>query len=178
MAQHKLTGNQFWKLRSVHGRTAIFGGDGTTLRLEACLFFDWCDRNPWKRDELVKFQGMADNYTTDLGRPYTMDGLTVYLNVAGSYFRTAKDRLIEKIEAKRNTEDEVLLLETIEWIEAVVRTQQYEGAMLGVFNPNFTARMNGMADNVNQHTTSDPVIRVNVKDQQTADDLDALNDLL
>lgn len=174
----RLTGNQFWKLRTIHGREKIFGGDGTTLWGEACAYFDWCDRHPWERVELVKYQGVADEHEVPLGRPYTMDGLTVYLGVSGGYFRAAKANLKEKTEAKRATPDEVELLNVIERIEQVCRTQNIEGAAVGVFNTNLIARYLGIADNVNNTNTGDAVLRVTVRDQQTADDLDTLNDLL
>lgn len=174
----RLTGNQFWKLRSVHGREKIFGGDGSLLWEEACSYFDWCDRHPWERIELVKYQGLADEAVVPLGRPYTMDGLTVFLGVSGGYFRAAKANLKDKIEAKRATNDEHMLLEVIERIESTVRNQQIEGAYVGVFNSGLVARVNNIADNINQNNTGDAVLRVTVRDQKTAQDLDALNDLL
>lgn len=173
-----LVGNKMWKLRTTFGRDKIFGGDGSTLWAEACKYFDWCDRHPWYRAELVKYMGSADEAEVPLGRPYTMDGLTVYLGVSGSYFRMAKGNLREKIEAKRATPDEAVLLEVIERIEQVVRTQQIEGAAVGVFNTNLVARINGIADNVNNTNTGDAVLRVTVRDQETADALDELEDLL
>jgi len=174
----RLFGNQFWKLRTKHGKDKIFGGDGSTLWAEACAYFDWCDRHPWERVELVKYQGIAEEADVPLGRPYTMDGLTVYLGVSSSYFRTAKSALKEKMEAKRATPDELELLSVIECIEQTVRTQQVEGAAVGVFNANLISRINGIADNVNQNTTGDTVLRVSVRDQQTADNLAELDDLL
>lgn len=174
----RLFGNQFWKLRTVHGREKIFGGDGSTLWEEACKYFDWCDRHAWNKVELVKYQGNYEEAEVPLGRPYSMDGLTVFLGVSPSYFRSAKANLIAKREANRISDDEVLLLETIERIEVTVRTQQLEGAYVGVFNPGIVARVNGIADNINQNNTGDAVLRVTVRDQKTADDLNALEDLL
>lgn len=173
-----LKGNKIWQIRTVHGRGKIFGGDGSTLWEEACKYFDWCDRKPWERVELVKYMGEAEEANVPLGRPYTMDGLTVYLGVSKSYFRSAKSNLKDKKEAGKISTDEIELMEVIERLEAVVRTQQIEGAMVGVFNANLASRLNGLADNINQSNTGEAVIRVSVRDQQTADDLEALNDLL
>lgn len=172
-----LKGNQLWKLRTEVGRDRLFK-DGAALWGEALLYFDWCDRNPWLRAELVKFQGEAEQYDVPLGRPYTMDGLCVYLGVSGSYFRTAKGELREKIEKKAATDEEVLVLETIEQIELTVRTQQIEGASVGVFNANLISRINGIADNVNNNNTGDAVLRVTVRDAKTAENLDKLESLL
>jgi len=173
----RLVGNKFWKLRTKHGKDKIFG-DAAVLMEEAYKYFDWCDRHPWEKTELVKYQGYASEAEVPLGRPYTMDGLTYYLGVSGSYFRSAKGNLKDKIERSKATPEEVELLETIELIEQVVRTQNIEGAAVGVFSPNLVARLHNIAENVNNNNTGDAVVRVTVRDQQTAENLDALDDLL
>lgn len=173
----RLKGNKFWKLRSKHGKDKLFS-DGAVLLDEFYAFADWCDRNPWLRAELVKHQGSAEQYDVPLGRPYTMDGFTFYLGVSGSYFRSAKTALKEKVEEGKATDSEVELLEAIELIECAVRTQNIEGAAVGVFNTNLVARIHALAENVNQNNAGEAVVRVTVRDQQTADDLAALDAIL
>lgn len=173
----RLKGNKFWQLRTKHGRDKLFS-DATTLWEEAKAYWDWCDRSPWMRPELVKYQGDAEQYEIPLGRPYSLDGLTVYLGVSGAYFRAAKKNLKEKIEENKATEEEIALLETIEMIETVTRTQNLEGAAVNVFNANIMARQHSLAETINNHNTGDATVRVTVRDQKTADDLDALNELL
>lgn len=173
----RLVGNKFWKLRTKHGREKLFS-DGAALMEEAFKYFDWCDRHPWERTELVKYQGFASEADVPLGRPYTMDGLTYYLGVSGSYFRSAKGNLRDKIEKQRADASEVELLEAIELIEQVVRTQNIEGAAVGVFNGSLVARIHNLAETINQNNTGDAVVRVSVRDQKTADDLATLDDLL
>lgn len=170
-----LKGNKLWKLRSKHGRDKLFS-DGALLLEEAYAYFDWCDRYPWYKPELVKYKGEYDEAEVPIGRPYTMDGLTVYLGVSGGYFRAAKANLKEKINSNKGTDDEVDLLEAIEMIETIIRNQQIEGAAVGVFTPNLIARLNGLADNQNVNNTGDAVVRVTVRDQDTAEDLAALED--
>lgn len=172
-----LIGNQFWKLRTTHGREKLFS-DAVLLWEEAILYFDWCDRHPLYRAELVKYQGYADEAEVPLGRPYTMDGLTVYLGVSPGYFRAAKANLKNKIEAKRETPDELELLDCLERIELTVRDQQITGATVNLFNGAIIARLNGLAETINQNNTGDAVIRVSVRDQETADNIDKLEDLL
>lgn len=173
----RLTGNKFWQLRSKHGRDKIFN-DATVLTEEAFKYFDWCDRHPWEKTELVKYQGYASEAEIPLGRPYSMDGLTYFLGVSGAYFRAAKVNLKNKIESKKATPEEENLLEAIYLIEQVVRTQNIEGAAVGVFSANLVARIHNIAENVNNNNTGDAVLRVTVRDQATADNLDALDDLL
>lgn len=173
----RLTGNQFWKLRTKHGRDKIFG-DAAVLLEEAYLYFDWCDRHPWEKTELVKYKGDYNEADIPLGRPYTMDGLTYYLGVSGSYFRTAKDSLKEKKEFGKATPSEIELLEAIEMIEQAIRTQQIEGAAVGVFSANLVARINGIADKQDITTNGMPAVRVSVRDRETEEDIDELNELL
>lgn len=175
--ENKLVGNKFWKLRTKHGRDKIFS-DAAVLTAEAQSYFDWCDRHPWEKVELVKYRGGYEEAGVPLGRPYTMDGFTYYLGVSGSYFRTAKGNLREKIEKGKADESEIELLEAIELIEQVIRMQNIEGAAVGLFSTNLVARIHNIAENVNNNNSGEAVLRVSVRDQQTADNLDALDDLL
>jgi len=171
-----LEGNQFWKLRTIHGRSRLFS-DAKILLEEAHKYFNWCDNNPLNKNELVKYKGKATTSEVPLMRPYSMDGLCTFLGVSGTYFRTAKRELSEKTERKTATGAEAELLEVIEMIEQTIRTQQIEGAAVGVFSANLVARINGLADNQNVNNTQ-PIVSVSVRDSQTAKNLDKLNDIL
>lgn len=176
MAQ--LKGNQAWKLRSKHGRDKLFS-DAAVLWDEACLYFEWCDRNPWYKPELVKYKGDYEEAEVPLGRPYTMEGLTNYLGVSVPYLTTAEKQLREKLDKlKVKPEAELELLEVYARIKQTIRAQQIEGGMLGVFNSNLTARITGVSDNINNSHNGEMTMKVTVRDQETADNLDALNDLL
>lgn len=170
-------GNQLWKIRTLVGREKLFA-DGATLWAEAEQYFAWCDANPWMRPELVKYQGMADEYNVPLGRPYTMGGLAVYLGVSQSYFINGKAHLVAKREKGNATDIDVGIIEAIELIEEVVRTNNVEGAILNVYNSNFIARMHGIADTVNNNGTGEAILRVTVRDKETANNLDKLEDML
>lgn len=170
-------GAQFWKLRSKHGRDKIFA-DPKVLLKEAEAYFEWCDKHPWYRAELVKYQGVADEVGVTMRRPYTMEGLTRYLGVSAGYFRAAKTNLKDKIERGKAAGCEVELLDAIEQIELVVRAQQLEGAMLGVFSPNLVARINGIAENTKVANSEGAVLRVSVRDEKTAETIKKLEEIL
>lgn len=170
-------GNQLWQLRTLVGREKLFA-DGATLWDEACQYFAWCDANPWVRPELVKYQGDAEQWDVPLGRPYTLSGLCIYLGVSVNYLHSCKAHLREKQEKGRATEVDESILQAIENIEQVVRTQNIEGAALNVYNANFMARMHGIADTVNNNGTGEAIIRITVRDQETADNMDKLEDML
>lgn len=172
-----LVGNQLWRLRSKHGRDKLFS-DAAVLLKEAYQYFDWCDRHPWEKVELVKYKGSYEEASVPMGRPYSVDGLTHYLGVSCSYFRSAKANLKEKIEKGRATPSEVELLDTIELIEQAIRTQQIEGAAVGIFNPSIVARLNGLVERQDITTNGAPVIHIGVRDKETGEDLSDLDDLL
>jgi hypothetical protein len=172
----RLTGKQIWKLRTKHGRNRIFG-DAALLWDEACMYFDWCDRHPRNRVELVKYKGCYEEAEVPLCRMYSMHGLTCYLGVSGSYFRTAKGELREKKEKGKASVADVELLDTIERIEQIIQTEQIEGAAVGQYATQLVNRLNGLSDNVNV-TNNQPVVRVSVRDAETDAYLAELNDLL
>lgn len=174
---NRLTGNKFWKLRSKHGRDKLFS-DPKILLEEAYAYFDWCDRHPWERYELVKYQGAAYEEGVSIGRPYSINGFTCYLGVSGGYFRAAKANLKDKIESNKATAQEVDLLEAIELIEEIVKTQNIEGASVGVFSPHIVTRVYGLAETINQNNTGETAVKVTVRDQATADHLAELDDIL
>lgn len=170
-------GNQLWQtVQRPRGRPII--SDPADLWQKAVNYFKWCDDNPQARAEVIKHQGEGDLIDVPLGRPYSMDGLTIMLGVSGSYFRSRKMELADKEDMKTATPQEIELLDTILLIESVVRTQQVEGAAVGIFKENLISRINGLADNVNQNNSGEVRQNIVVRDAKTADDLKKLDDML
>lgn len=127
-------GNQFWKLRSKHGRDKLFATP-ELLWDAACEYFQWCDKNPWIR---IDFKGKdADQVEIPTSRPYTLTGLCLYLGCNQAYFRTFKCQL---------PKDEIDFNTIITRIEEVIETQQFEGAIVGAYNANIIARKLGLSD--------------------------------
>lgn len=124
-------GNQFWKLRAKHGRDYLFS-KAEDLK-EACIeYFEWCDKNPWKKTEFK--EGRMRKIPT--ARPYTLSGLCIYLGASEAYWRNFR-------KAESLPED---FLSVVEWVEQTIRTQKFEGAVVGAFNSNIIARDLGLAD--------------------------------
>lgn len=177
MKGERLTGQFGWKLRTNVPFKKLFA-NADALLAEANKYFEWCERHPLYKTELVKYKGDAEQVEVPLRRPFTMDGLTVFLGVSGAYFRAARGVIKTRIDAgKPNAGDEDMLA-AITYIESVVRNQQVEGAAVGLFSGNLVCRLNNIAENVNQMNTGETVVRVTVRDQATADKLDELNKLL
>lgn len=169
-----LIGNKFWKLTNPVGRPRTFP-DAQALYERAKEYFDWIDRYPLYKTELIKHKGEGTEHEVSVGRPYTLQALTCYLNVSISYFHTAKKELEEK--ENRTTADEDLL-GVIEWILSAIYAQQLEGASVGLYNAGIIARLNGLADNVNQNNTGDASFKVIVRDAETSANMDKLTDML
>ena len=116
------------------------------LESKAEEYFKWCDANPIR---IYKRKDAGANQTAKSGsgvksqegeafanRPYTLDGLSLWCGIAAwKDFRAY------------HQDDEFSAV--INALETRVRDQQVSGAMVGVYNSNLTARLNGIADTQN-----------------------------
>jgi len=142
-------GNQFWKLRSKHGRDKLFATP-ELLWSAACEYFQWCDENPWLKmeqsrgtpkpiiDDLTGEKVWPDNITAiPVERPYTVHGLCLYLDCNTQYFNDFAKNL------KENEKDFSIVVTRI--METIYK-QKFEGAAVGTFNSNIIARDLGLTD--------------------------------
>lgn len=131
-------GNNFWELRSTHGRKTLF--ETPELMWEAaCEYFTWCVKNPLKEKDFRG--GMAKRVTLDKMRPFTMEGLCSYLDCNTQYFNQFEKALKEKQDDLSKDFSWIVLR-----IKETVFNQQFTGAASGFLNPNIIARRNGLAD--------------------------------
>ena len=129
-------GNQFWKLRSKHGRGKLFATP-QLLWEAACEYFEWCENNPLKEVKGFAFQGKVTKEEFPKMRAMTMDGLCFYLHCNQAYFRQFKAAL-PKDEEDFNT--------IITDIEQTIYRQKFEGASADLLNANIIARDLGLTD--------------------------------
>ncbi|HXP53156.1 MAG TPA: DNA-packaging protein [Bacteroidia bacterium] len=123
-------GNQFWKLRSKHGRDILFATP-ELLWDAACEYFEWCDENKLME---VDFRGKdADRVNIPHMRPYTLHGLCLYLDCGTAYFRNFNPP----------NED---FKSVITRITETIYNQKFEGAAAGFLNPNIIARDLGLTE--------------------------------
>lgn len=109
-------------------------------------YFAWCEANPIEtsKRKLVgaKQTGKGSEAKSDetvftAKRPYTLDGFCLFANIPHwPMFKQTK---------KYQTKE---FLTVIYAIEATIRDQQVSGAAVGIFNSNLVARLNGIADKV------------------------------
>lgn len=151
--------NQFWKNRSSHGRKKLFES-AELLKEEIQVYFNWCDSNPWWRNEPIKSGEKAgETMKIKIARPYTISGMCLYLDASESFWKNFR----------KNTNLSQDFLSVIEWAEEVIRTQKFEGAAVGTFNANIIARDLGMVDKKEVDFPVDPGTEISVKIKRKAD---------
>lgn len=163
-------GNQMWKLRSKHGREKLFASP-KLLWEAACEYFQWVDDNPFQRSEQMKgtivipkdFKGDLGDckpvLNLDVKRPYTMQGLCLYLGAHTGYLKQFKADL----KNMKDAEQALDFYTVITHIEETVYQQKFEGAASGFFNANIIARDLGLRDGMNVATPPGESIDVSIK---------------
>jgi len=135
-------GNEFWKLRSKHGRDKLFATPELMWEA-ACEYFQWCQDNPWQRVETTIKDKSTDVKTIPTERPFTMQGLCLYLDCNTVYFNHFKSALDTE-----NKDIDKDFSKVITRIEETIYKQKFEGAAVGAFNANIIARDLGLRDKV------------------------------
>ncbi len=157
-------GNEFWKLRSKHGRDKLF--ETPELMWEAaCEYFQWCEDNPFTESKpMVTSNGGNEGSSIEMAeipikRPFTIEGLCLYLGATSAYFRAFKSQ------DRAKKED---FITVIGEIEETVANQQFSGAAAGFFNANIIARKLGLKEQTDLTTGGEkisPVITAMVDGQ-------------
>lgn len=129
------------------------------LQAKAEEYFHWCDTHPvriYQRKAAGANQSAkngsgvkSDEGEMFVDRPYTRDGLALWCGVSDwAHFK----------ESECYKSDE--FLRVIRALEARIRDRQVTGAMVKVYDPNLTARLNGLADKTD--------LNVNAEQRQSA----------
>ena len=126
-------GNQFWKLRSKHGRDKLF--ETPELLLESAFeYFQWCDDNPLIKTESTKTEKGFVEKEIPTQRPYTKDAFFLYIGCSETWLTNFK---------KNCSQD---FLKVIDEIEKTITTNQLIGATVGMYNANIIARLIGLKE--------------------------------
>lgn len=146
------TGNQFWKLRSKHGRERLFGTPELLMQA-ATEYFEWCDSNPEyiveqkKGNQNIKLSISEDSDISDLKevfsslvyvptkRPYTIQGLCLYCDCNVLYINQFEESIKGKTDELSKDFSKI-----ISRIREIIYNQKFIGAAVGYFNSNIIAR--------------------------------------
>jgi hypothetical protein len=131
--------NSFWKARAKSGRDKIFSSSDE-LYNSASEYFDWCNDNPLKEEKAF---GTGLKVTVSLMRPFTLTGLLLFLDVdENTWQRYRKEEPYKDFWA------------VIKKIDSIIYTQKFEGAAVGLLNPNIIARDLGLSEKVDSKNTN------------------------
>lgn len=121
--------NQFWKLRSKHGRDKIF--ESPEMLWEAvCEYFEATDARKWVKTEFNGKDAIECHVPTET--PYTWTGLYLFLDIDHSTWQLYEKR------------DDFIAISTR--VRHIIYTQKFEGAAVGAFNPQLISRDLGLID--------------------------------
>ena len=133
-------GNQFWQIRSKHGRDKLF--KTPELLYEACCeYFKWCDENPFLEEIAFSTKDGIKKSTLTKLRPYTIQGLVGYLNASVNYLNQFEESLKDKKD--KESSDFSLIITRV---REAIYNQKFSGAASGFFNSNIIARDLGLQD--------------------------------
>ncbi len=131
-------GNQWWNLRSKHGRDRLF--KTPDLLWEAAMeYFEWIDNNP-----LVEIDYVGKDATLVEKphiRPYTIQWLCLYFDANTQFFNQFENSLKDK----KDTVSKDFSLICMRIRETIYK-QKFEGAACGFYNANIIARDLGLTD--------------------------------
>lgn len=131
-------GNQFWKVRSSHGRDPIFKSS-EQLWNACCEYFEWVENNPLQEEKAVQYQGEFVKDTVNKMRAMTIAGLCIFLDID----TTTWENYREKKDFFRVTKK----------VDDIIYTQKFAGASADLLNANIIARDLGLKDSTsNEHT--------------------------
>lgn len=124
-------GNQFWRMRSSHGRNPIFA-EPDELWDAATQYFVWVEENPLREEKV--FNGKDGIVRADVAkmRAMTISGLCIFLDIGRSTW--------DEYRSKEG------FSEIVTRAEEIIRTQKFEGASADLLNANIIARELGLSD--------------------------------
>jgi hypothetical protein len=154
---------EYWNKRKREGVKAIRAfGDGRPMNLESpselwelsCEYFQRCDDTPWeRRDYKGKDAVEVDIPTT---APYLWSGFEDFLFEKKGIltlkdYRTASRKEPEELGEKYKRY--APFSEVVTRIDQIMTTQKISGAMVGAYNANLVARLEGLADKTETEVT-------------------------
>lgn len=179
-------GNKYWELRSKDGSDKIFATP-ESIWTYAEEYFKWSDNNIWHINEQLKQKPIIPKDSKLTAKeikelinpivkiptvsPYSISGFCLYVGIDFQTFLN--------YETKEGYEE---YFEIMARIRNIIETQQFDGATVGVFNPNIIARKLGLVDK-KDHGSSDgtmtpksSIVVVDKEAQKELEDLEDAND--
>ena len=111
----------------------------------------WVEDNPIKVQDFVGKDG--DEVYRKKNRPLTYDGFEVWLR-HNSKIKCCQ-HILDNVKSAYND-----FIDVSRYIKASVKADQIEGGMAGIYNPNITARLNGLTEKIQEDGSKEVTIKV------------------
>lgn len=126
-----LKGNQYWKLRSKHGRSCIYESVDELWKA-CCAYFEWVEKNPLLEQKVFSNQGDVTFTTVTKMRAMTLKGLYLHIGLSNDTWANYRQK------------DDFLDIITL--VENIIYEQKFTGAAADLLNANIISRELGLAD--------------------------------
>jgi hypothetical protein len=151
-------GNNYWEFRNKHGRDFAYTPD--LLWDEAVKYFNWMLDKVWNKKDPIKGGDMAGTLI-DVPTQIPMSITSFCL------FADIDENTFQRYEKEVGYEDFWAITKKI---KGIIESQQFEGAVVGAFNPNIIARKLGLTDKTE--------LKANFEDMPTSLSSEALSKLI
>jgi len=135
-------GNNYWEFRNKHGRN--FSYQPESLWTEAVKYFEYMSSKVWNKKEAIKSGDLAGK-TMDVPTPTPMsiESFCLFADIDRTTF----------LNYQSNEGNYIDFFTVATRIKDIIESQQFEGATVGVYNPNIIARKLGLADKQDTNVT-------------------------
>lgn len=147
----EITGRSLWAVASAYRSTEKAFDSPEQLWKAACDYFKWVDANPdYEIKPMIvarpgRFTGSEVKMVKVAKKqPYSVMGLSVFIGVSPGYFKAFK---------LQEREDKDAWMPVLRRIQAVIYSQQFDGAASGFFHANLMARALGLAEKTETEVT-------------------------
>jgi len=143
-------GNKYWQFATNIGRPKIFETP-EELWNKAIEYFEWANANPWYKNEAVKAgDHFGENVLSPIERPLSYEGFCLFADIDTDTF--------DNYCSNKGTYKEYFGVALK--IKRMIDTQQFEGGMVGAFNPQVTMRKLGMKERSDITSGDKPIIKL------------------
>ena len=125
----------------------------TPEELEAYFeqYKQWVEENPILVQDYVGKDGTEVDRKKN--RPLTFDGFEIWLR-KNSKIKCCQ-HILDNVKSAYND-----FIDVSRYIKASVKADQIEGGMAGIYNPNITARLNGLTEKIQEDGSKEVTIKV------------------
>ena len=144
-------GNNYWEFRNKHGRN--FSYQPESLWTEAVKYFEYMSSKVWNKKEAIKSGDLAGK-TMDVPTPTPMsiESFCLFADIDRTTF----------LNYQSNEGNYIDFFTVATRIKDIIESQQFEGATVGVYNPNIIARKLGLIDKSEVSDKREKTIKVEI----------------